>query len=258
MTKANGTTRADGRADDQLRPIMFERDYTEMAAGSCLVSFGKTRVLCTASVDESVPRWMQRSGKGWVTAEYSMLPGSSPQRVDREAPRGKQSGRTVEIQRLIGRSLRAACDMTVLGERQIVVDCDVLQADGGTRTASICGGFLALHDALTRLVASEAIKAQPLHSYCAAISVGIVGGVPMIDLPYTEDSTAEVDMNVVTLRPTAGGEPRFVEVQGTAEGKAFTRSELDSLLGLAEGGLGEIIELQAEMVSVPPPARPLS
>lgn len=258
MTKANGTTRADGRADDQLRPIMFERDYTEMAAGSCLVSFGKTRVLCTASVDESVPRWMQRSGKGWVTAEYSMLPGSSPQRVDREAPRGKQSGRTVEIQRLIGRSLRAACDMTVLGERQIVVDCDVLQADGGTRTASICGGFLALHDALTRLVASEAIKAQPLHSYCAAISVGIVGGVPMIDLPYTEDSTAEVDMNVVTLRPTAGGEPRFVEVQGTAEGKAFTRSELDSLLGLAEGGLGEIIELQAELVSVPPPARPLS
>jgi len=237
---------------------MFERDYTEMAAGSCLVSFGKSRVLCTASIDESVPRWMQRSGKGWVTAEYSMLPGSSPQRVDREAPRGKQSGRTVEIQRLIGRSLRAACDMTVLGERQVVVDCDVLQADGGTRTASICGGFLALHDALTRLVASEAIKAQPLHSYCAAISVGIVGGVPMIDLPYTEDSTAEVDMNVVTLRPTAGGEPRFVEVQGTAEGKAFTRSELDSLLGLAERGLSEIIDLQAEMVSVPPPARPRS
>ncbi len=145
-------TRPDGRAADELRPVTFERDYTEMAAGSCLVSFGRTRVLCTASVDEDVPRWMRGSGKGWVTAEYSMLPGSSPERVDREAARGKQSGRTVEIQRLIGRSLRAACDMTLLGERQVVVDCDVLQADGGTRTASICGGYLALHDALTRVV----------------------------------------------------------------------------------------------------------
>ncbi len=249
--------RPDGRADNELRPITFERDYTHMAAGSCLVSFGNTRVLCTASVDESVPRWMQRTGKGWVTAEYSMLPGSSPVRVDREAARGKQSGRTVEIQRLIGRSLRAACDMSVLGERQVVVDCDVLQADGGTRTASICGGYLALHDALSRLVASSTIKAHPLHSYCAAISVGIVGGVPVIDLPYSEDSTAEVDMNVVTVRPVEGGEPRFVEVQGTAEGKAFTRSELDSMLGLAEQGLAEIIDLQSEMVSVAPPPRPV-
>jgi ribonuclease PH len=248
-------TRSDGRADDELRPITFERDYTDMAAGSCLVSFGRTRVLCTASIDDSVPRWLQRTGKGWVTAEYSMLPGSSSVRVDREAARGKQSGRTVEIQRLIGRSLRAACDMTLLGERQVVVDCDVLQADGGTRTASICGGYLALHDALSRLVADGTIRSHPLHSYCAAISVGIVNGVPVLDLPYVEDSAAEVDMNVVTLRPTGGGESRFVEVQGTAEGAPFTRSELDSLLGLADRGLGEIIALQAEMVSVAPPSR---
>jgi ribonuclease PH len=252
------TRRHDGRATDELRPITFERDYTEMAAGSCLVSFGKTRVLCTASVDDNVPRWMQRTGKGWVTAEYSMLPGSSPVRVDREAARGKQSGRTVEIQRLIGRSLRAACDMTMLGERQILVDCDVLQADGGTRTASICGGYLALHDALSRLVADGTLKAHPLHSYCAAISVGIVRGVPMLDLPYREDSTAEVDMNVVCLRPVDGGDPQFVEVQGTAEGKAFTRSELDALLGLADFGVGQIIDLQTEMVSIAPPPRAAS
>jgi ribonuclease PH len=249
-------TRPDGRANDELRPITFERDYTEMAAGSVLVTFGKTRVLCTASIDENVPRWMKNSGKGWVTGEYSMLPGASPERIDREAAKGKQSGRTVEIQRLIGRSLRAACDMRALGERQVVVDCDVLQADGGTRTASICGGYLALHDALARLVQSKAIAQHPLHSFCAAISVGIVGGVPMLDLPYTEDSTAEVDMNVVMLA-RQGVEPLFVEVQGTAEGTAFTRSELDALLRLAEGGLSEIIALQAEMVSVPPTPRPL-
>jgi ribonuclease PH len=247
--------RLDGRAPDELRPITFERDFTEMAEGSCLVSFGRTRVLCTASVDDDVPRWMRGSGKGWVTAEYSMLPGSSPERIDREAARGKQSGRTVEIQRLIGRSLRAACDMVALGERQIVVDCDVLQADGGTRTAGICGGYLALHDALTRLVGRGQLAAHPLHSYCAAVSVGIVGGVPVLDLPYVEDSKAEVDMNVVMLRPVAGGESRFVEVQGTAEGMAFTRGELDQLLVLAEGGLTEIADLQAEMVSVPPAPR---
>ncbi len=247
--------RPDGRAPEELRPISFERDFTEMADGSCLVSFGRTRVLCTASIDDDVPRWMRGTGKGWVTAEYSMLPGSSPERVDREAARGKQSGRTVEIQRLIGRSLRAACDMKALGERQVVVDCDVLQADGGTRTASICGGYLALHDALTRLMVSRKLAVHPLHSYCAAISVGIVGGVPVLDLPYAEDSTAEVDMNVVMLRPVAGGEPRFVEVQGTAEGMAFTRGELDDLLALAELGLVEIAELQAEMVSVPPAPR---
>jgi len=244
--------RPDGRPPEELRPVTFERDFTEMADGSCLVSFGRTRVLCTASIDDDVPRWMRGKGKGWVTAEYSMLPGSSPERVDREAARGKQSGRTIEIQRLIGRSLRAACDMVVLGERQIVVDCDVLQADGGTRTASICGGFLALHDALARLVASRQLAAHPLHSYCAAISVGIVDGTPVLDLPYVEDSRAEVDMNVVMLRPVAGGIPSFVEVQGTAEGKSFTRQELDELLLLAELGLTEITDLQAEMVSVPP------
>jgi len=248
-------TRPDGRDADELRPITFERDFTEMADGSCLVTFGRTRVLCTASIDEDVPRWMRGSGKGWVTAEYSMLPGSSPERVDREAAKGKQSGRTVEIQRLIGRSLRAACDMTLLGERQVVVDCDVLQADGGTRTASICGGYLALHDALSRKMRSGLIAAHPLHSFCAAISVGIVNGVPVLDLPYVEDSKAEVDMNVVMLRPADGGEARFVEVQGTAEGMAFTRSELDSLLALAEGGLRDITDLQAELVSVAPAAR---
>jgi ribonuclease PH len=247
--------RPDGRAPDELRPFSFERDFTEMAGGSCLVSFGRTRVLCTASIDDDVPRWMRGSGKGWVTAEYSMLPGSSPERIDREAARGKQSGRTVEIQRLIGRSLRAACDMVALGERQVVVDCDVLQADGGTRTASICGGYLALHDGLARLVGNGQLAAHPLHSFCAAVSVGIVGGTPMLDLPYAEDSAAEVDMNVVMLRPVAGGEPRFVEVQGTAEGMAFTRGELDELLALAEIGLQEIVELQAEMVSVPPSPR---
>jgi ribonuclease PH len=191
-----------------------------------------------------------------VTAEYSMLPGASPERIDREASKGKQSGRTVEIQRLIGRSLRAACDMQLLGERQVVVDCDVLQADGGTRTASICGGYLALHDALTRLVQNKVIKAHPLHSFCAAISVGIVGGLPMLDLPYSEDSVAEVDMNVVLLSKE-GGEPLFVEVQGTAEGAAFSRGELDVLLELASGGVSEIMALQAEMVSVPPQPRPL-
>ena len=200
-------TRPDGRDNDELRPVTFERDYTEMAAGSCLVSFGRTRVLCTASVDDDVPRWMRGSGKGWVTAEYSMLPGSSPERVDREAARGKQSGRTVEIQRLIGRSLRAACDMTLLGERQVVVDCDVLQADGGTRTASICGGYLALHDALTRLIQRGSITTHPLQSFCAAISVGIVDGIPVLDLPYVEDSRAEVDMNVVMLRPPPAATP---------------------------------------------------
>lgn len=248
--------RPDGRAADELRPITFERDYTEMAAGSVLVTFGKTRVLCTASVDEDVPRWMRNTGKGWVTAEYSMLPGASPERIDREAAKGKQSGRTVEIQRLIGRSLRAACDMRALGERQVIVDCDVLQADGGTRTASICGGYLALHDALTRLVQNTSITTHPLHSFCAAISVGIVDGRAVLDLPYVEDSRAEVDMNVVVLgRP--GDELRFVEVQGTAEGMAFSRAELDSLLGLATGGLAEIVDLQAELVAEPPTPRPL-
>lgn len=247
--------RFDGRQHDEFRPITFERDFTEMSAGSVLVSFGRTRVLCTASIDEDVPRWMKGSGKGWVTAEYSMLPGSSPERVDREAAKGKQSGRTVEIQRLIGRSLRASCDMGLLGERQVVVDCDVLQADGGTRTASICGGYLALHDALSRLVQNSVISQHPLTSLCAAISVGIVNGIPVIDLPYVEDSTAEVDMNVVMLREKGSTLNRFVEVQGTAEGMAFSRSELDSLLGLAENGLAQIFDLQSQLLESQPSRR---
>ncbi len=243
-------SRFDGRTDDQLRPITFERDFTEFAAGSVLVSFGMTKVLCTASIDEDVPRWMRGTGKGWVTAEYSLLPGSTAERVDREAAKGKQSGRTQEIQRLIGRSLRSVCDMIVLGERSIMVDCDVLQADGGTRTASISGGYVALHDALTRLVARGDLAEHPLVENCAAVSVGIVGGRPLLDLPYVEDSKAEVDMNVVM---TASG--RFVEVQGTAEGLAFTRGELDDLLALAEGGINEIIALQDEAVASPPALR---
>src|SRR4051794_39475123 len=244
--------RIDGRPLDELRPITFERDFTEAAAGSVLVSFGRTRVLCTASVDDEVPRWMRGRGKGWVTAEYSMLPGSSIERVKREVKDGRPSGRTQEIQRLIGRSLRAVCDMVALGERQVIVDCDVLQADGGTRTASICGGYLALHDALSRLVQTRAIGAQPLREPCAAISVSIVGGLPMLDLAYTEDSTAEVDMNVVMT-----GSGRFIEVQGTAEGLPFTRGELDSLLELGMKGINEIVALQKEMTSEAPPPRPL-
>ena len=244
------TTRPDGRAPDQLRPITFERDFTSMANGSCLVSFGDTRVLCTASVDDDVPRWMRGKGKGWVTAEYSMLPGASPERIRREVKDGRPSGRTQEIQRLIGRSLRAVCDMRALGERQVIVDCDVLQADGGTRTASICGGYLALHDALTRLVQAKAIDRHPLTAHCAAISVGVVDGTPVLDLPYVEDVRAEVDMNVVMT--SLGG---FVEVQGTAEGAPYSRAELDTLLSLAEAGIGEIFALQEEMVSEPPAAR---
>ena len=205
---------------------------------------------------------MKGEGRGWITAEYGMLPRSTGTRMDREAARGKQGGRTVEIQRLIGRALRACVDRKALGERTITLDCDVLQADGGTRTASICGGYLALHDALTRLVQNKAISAQPLHSFCGAISVGVVNGVPVLDLPYIEDSRAEVDMNVVMLQriATLGGlaqEPQFVEVQGTAEGAPFSRSELDALLGLAGEGLAEIIALQAEMIASPPSQRSL-
>lgn len=243
--------RADERGYDELRPVTFERDFTELAAGSCLVSFGKTCVLCTASVDPDVPRWMKGRGSGWVTAEYSMLPGSSAERVRREAVAGRPSGRTQEIQRLIGRALRSVCDMAVLGERQLTVDCDVLQADGGTRTASICGGYLALHDALTRLVDAGAIGEHPLTAFCAAVSVGIVDGVGMVDLAYGEDSGADVDMNVVMT-----SEGRFVELQGTAEGRAFSRSELDDLVLLAEAAIEEIIDLQRQMVAEPPPFRP--
>ena len=247
--------RPDGRQPDELRPISFERDFTTMADGSVLVCFGETRVLCTASVDDDVPRWMKGKGRGWVTAEYSMLPGSSPERVGREAVRGKQGGRTMEIQRLIGRALRAACDPFLLGERQIVVDCDVLQADGGTRTASICGGYLALHDALARLVQAGGLRQHPLHALCAAVSVGIVDALPVLDLPYDEDSRADVDMNVVMLAGLDGDDPRFVEVQGTAEGTAFSRGELDDLLTVAELGLSVLFSLQAEYVAEPPPSR---
>jgi ribonuclease PH len=245
--------RIDGRQPDELRPITFERDFTEAAAGSVLVSFGRTRVLCTASVDDDVPRWMRGRGKGWVTAEYSMLPGSSSERVRREVKEGRPSGRTQEIQRLIGRSLRAVCDMAALGERQVIVDCDVLQADGGTRTASICGGYLALHDALSRLVHGGDIGEQPLREPCTAISVGIVEGLPMLDLAYSEDVAAEVDMNVVMT-----GSGRFIEVQGTAEGLPFTRGELGSLLDLGVKGIEEIVFLQQEMTSEPPAPRPSS
>ena len=242
--------RADGRADDQLRPVRFERDFTELPAGSVLVSFGRTRVLCTASVDTDVPRWLRGSGRGWVTAEYSLLPGSTGERVPREAARGKLSGRTQEIQRLIGRSLRSVTDLTAMAELQVVVDCDVIQADGGTRTASVCGGYVALHDALSRLVAAGRLPAHPMTDPCGAISVGIVDAVPVLDLDYAEDSRAGVDMNVVMT-----GSGRFVEVQGTAEGTAFSRTELDSLVDLAAGGIRQILEIQAEVLSQPPPPR---
>jgi ribonuclease PH len=244
--------RPDGREPDELRDITFARDFTDQSAGSVLVTSGRTMVLCTAFVEEDVPRWMKGTGKGWVTAEYSMLPGASPERIRREVSAGKPSGRTQEIQRLIGRSLRAVCDMVLLGERQITVDCDVLQADGGTRIASINGGYLALHDALSRLVDAGAVAEHPLHDECAAVSVGIVGGLPALDLPYVEDSTAEVDMNVVMT-----GSGRFIEVQGTAEGLAFTRGELDDLVTLAEKGIGEIVELQRAFTAEPPPPRQL-
>jgi ribonuclease PH len=243
--------RFDGRRPDELRPITFERDFTDTALGSILVSFGRTRVLCTASVDDDVPRWLRGAGLGWVTAEYGMLPGSSSERIRREVKDGRPSGRTQEIQRLIGRSLRAVIDRVLLGERVLTVDCDVLQADGGTRTASICGGYLALHDALSRLVTAGVVADHPIRDECAAISVGIVKGVPSLDLAYVEDAGAEVDMNVVMT-----GSGRYIEVQGTAEGTPYTRSELDELLALAEAGIGEIVELQREMVSVAPDPRP--
>jgi ribonuclease PH len=242
--------RHDGRQPDDLRPIEFARDYTDFAAGSVLISMGRTRVLCTASVDEKVPPWMRGRGKGWVTAEYSMLPGSTSERTDREVARGRPSGRTQEIQRLIGRSLRAVADMVVLGERQIVLDCDVLQADGGTRTASICGAYVALHDACTRLVQAGTLPAHPITAGCAAVSVGVVDATALLDLDYSEDVRAEVDMNVVM---TSTG--RFIEMQGTAEGLPFSRSELDDLLGLAEHGIADILDRQTEALAIPPPSR---
>ena len=239
--------RLDGRHPDDLRPTELIRDYTVFAAGSVLIRMGRTVVLCTASVADDVPRWMRNTGRGWVTAEYSMLPGSSPERVDREAARGRQSGRTQEIQRLIGRSLRAVTDLQALGELQVTVDCDVLQADGGTRTASICGAYVALHDALTRQMLDGRIKVHPLKEACAAVSVGVVDAVPMLDLAYSEDSRAEVDMNVVM---TSSGQ--FVEVQGTAEGAPFSRADFDELLSLAEHGIATLLDHQSEALSTPP------
>lgn len=247
---APGAARHDGRADDELRPVLFERDYTELPAGSVLVSFGRTRVLCTASVETDVPRWLRGTGKGWVTAEYSLLPGSTGERVPREAAKGKQSGRTQEIQRLIGRSLRSVTDLTAMPDVQVVVDCDVIQADGGTRTASICGGFVALHDALSRQVASGRLAGHPVAEPCAAVSVGVVEGVPVLDLDYVEDAAAGVDMNVVMT-----GTGRFVELQGTAEGAVFSRAELDRLVDLAERGIGTLLGLQAEVLATPPSPR---
>jgi ribonuclease PH len=242
--------RTDGRAVDQARPLSFERDFTEMAAGSVLVSFGRTRVLCTASVGEDVPRWLKGKGRGWVSAEYSMLPGSTSERADREAAKGKQSGRTQEIQRLIGRSLRSVTRLELLPDLQLLVDCDVLQADGGTRTASICGGYVALHDAIARLVLAGRVSEHALIDQVAAVSVGIVGGVAMLDLPYEEDVRADTDMNVVMT-----GSGRFVEVQGTAEKEPFDRRELDELLDLATLGIARIHEAQRATLATPPTPR---
>ena len=237
--------RRDGRQPDDLRPLRFTRGYTEFAAGSVLVEMGKTKVLCTASVEERVPPWLRGTGKGWVTAEYSMLPGSTPERAAREAAKGKQSGRTQEIQRLIGRALRSVTDLTLMPDVQIVLDCDVLQADGGTRTASICGAYVALQDSVASLLKSGTLKANPVTDGCAAISVGIIDAVAMLDLDYSEDVRAEVDMNVVMT-----GSGRFVEVQGTAEGLPFSRSELDDLLGLAEHGIAQILDAQKDVLAL--------
>ena len=241
-------TRADGRAFDQLRPISFERGFQHAAEGSCLVTFGGTRVLCSASFTQGVPRWKQGSGEGWVTAEYSMLPRATNTRNDRESVRGKIGGRTHEISRLIGRSLRAIIDVKGLGENTIVLDCDVVDADGGTRTAAITGAYVALADAISWGRAHGAIGPgkEPLLGSVSAISVGIIDGVPMLDLPYEEDVRAETDMNVVMNAD--GG---FVEVQGTAEGAPFSRSELDALLALATAGNAELAWLQAAVLAVP-------
>lgn len=231
--------RTDGRAHDALRPVTITRQYTRHAEGSVLVEFGHTRVLCTASVEEKVPPHKRGSGEGWVTAEYGMLPRSTHTRSDREAARGKQSGRTQEIQRLIGRSMRCVFDLKALGERTISLDCDVIQADGGTRTAAITGAFVAAHDAVTWLLAKQAIAATPIRTFVAAVSVGIVEGVPLLDLEYVEDAACDTDMNVVMT-----GDGGFVEVQGTAEGAAFSRAEMDRMLALAHKGIRELVAAQ--------------
>jgi len=231
--------RTGGRAADQLRPVRITRGFTIHAEGSVLIEFGQTRVLCTASVEEKVPPHKRGSGEGWVTAEYGMLPRATHTRGDREAARGKQSGRTQEIQRLIGRSMRAVFDLKSLGERTIHLDCDVLQADGGTRTAAVTGAFVAAQDAVNKLLAVGKLSASPIVQPVAAVSVGIVQGTPLLDLEYVEDSACDTDMNVVMT-----GAGHFVEVQGTAEGAAFTRAEMDQLLALAEKGIAELVAAQ--------------
>jgi ribonuclease PH len=236
--------RPSGRAADQLREVRIERGYTRHAEGSVLVSFGDTRVLCTASVDEKVPPFLRGKGEGWVTAEYGMLPRSTNTRNDREAARGKQGGRTLEIQRLIGRALRACVDRRALGERTITLDCDVLQADGGTRTAAITGAYVALVDAVRWMQAKRSLTTNPVFGAVAAVSVGVYRGVPVLDLDYPEDSDCDTDMNVVMN--DGGG---FIELQGTAEGHAFRREELDSLLSLAEAGIAQLIAKQREALA---------
>ncbi len=236
------------RAPDALRPVTITRGYTAHAEGSVLIAFGGTKVLCTASVEERVPPHKRGSGEGWVTAEYGMLPRSTHTRSDREAAKGKQSGRTQEIQRLIGRSMRAVFDLQVLGERTIALDCDVIQADGGTRTAAITGAFVAAQDAVSWLLCQGKITQSPIKDAVAAISVGIVQGVPLLDLEYTEDSACDTDMNVVMT-----GAGHFVEVQGTAEGAAFTRTEMQALLDLADKGITELLALQQAALAQPLP-----
>jgi ribonuclease PH len=231
--------RSSQRQHDQLRTIRITRHYTKHAEGAVLIECGDTKVICTASVEEKVPPHKKGSGEGWVTAEYGMLPRSTGSRMAREAAKGKQSGRTQEIQRLIGRSLRSVVDLKKLGERTIQVDCDVIQADGGTRTASITGAFVALHDAVSGLLGKSLIKETPLLDFVAAISVGVYQGAPVLDLDYDEDSACDTDMNVVMT-----GAGNFVEVQGTAEGHAFTRAEMDTLLDLAQGGIAQLVEMQ--------------
>jgi ribonuclease PH len=234
-----GWARPSGRAPGDLRPVRITRGYTKHAEGSVLVEFGDTKVLCTASVEERVPQFLRDRNQGWVTAEYGMLPRATNTRSDREAARGKQSGRTLEIQRLIGRSLRAVTDLVPLGQRTIQVDCDVIQADGGTRTASITGAFVAVHDAIEKLRAAGLVTGTPIRDFVAAVSVGVYRGEPVLDLDYAEDSACDTDMNVVMTG--AGG---FVELQGTAEGHPFTRAEMNALVGLAEQGIRELIALQ--------------
>jgi len=235
-------SRPSGRAPDELRAVRFIRKFTRHAEGSVLVEFGNTRVLCTASVEDGVPGFLRGKNQGWVTAEYGMLPRATHTRSAREAAKGKQTGRTQEIQRLIGRSLRAVTNLAALGERTVTLDCDVLQADGGTRTAAITGAYVALADACDGLLAKRQISISPLHGQVAAVSVGICNGVPVLDLDYAEDSCAETDMNIVMNN--GGG---FIEVQGTAEGHAFRRHELDALLNLASAGIARLFEMQAEV-----------